>query len=169
VVAMLVESGIFYSTLKVAELVLYTLNSPAVFIVFYSMAQIMCITPTAIFMFVALGIVDSVPQPTNDPGQSLMERGAAVTGASFHFARPTITPTFGRSNTIGSGVGVSFPASIRRKSALDFKTLGDQPTAFSEEVRLGDVSEKSSYNGAYDINIPSCNGVEKQNLGPYKV
>lgn len=52
---MLVESGIFYSTIKVAELVLYTLNSPAVFIVFYSMAQIMCITYAALVLFLPFG------------------------------------------------------------------------------------------------------------------
>ncbi|KAG9028755.1 hypothetical protein FS837_003795, partial [Tulasnella sp. UAMH 9824] len=173
VVAMLVESGIFYSTIKVAELALYTLNSPAVVIVFYSMAQIMCITPTAIFIFVALGIVESgVPQPTIDPGRSFMERGAAITGASFHFARPTLTTTFGPSNTIGSGVGVSFPTPAKRESVVDFKTLGGQTTVVStlpEESGLGDVSEKSSYDELCNRDNLSCEYVERQALGPYMV
>lgn len=171
VVAMLVESGIFYSTIKVAELVLYILNSPAVFIVFYSMTQIMCITPTAIFIFVALGIVDSgVPQPTIDPGRSFVERGAAATGASFHFARPTLTTTFGPSNTVGSGAGVSFPLPNKRESLVDFKTLGGQAVVVStppEERGLGNVSEKSSYDETRNINASSCEDLEKQTLGPY--
>lgn len=174
VVAMLVESGIFYSTIKVAELVLYTLNSPAVFIVFYSMAQIMCITPTAIFMFVALGIIDSsVPQQTINPERSFMERGAAITGASFQFARPTLTTTFGPSNTIGSGVGVSFPLPLptKRDSVVDFKTFGGHTTVVStlpEESGLGDVSEKSSYDERCSGNTLSGYDLEKQVGGPYR-
>lgn len=41
---MLVESGLLYSMIKVAELILYSMSSPSFYIVFYSMAQIMCIT-----------------------------------------------------------------------------------------------------------------------------
>ncbi|KAG8957384.1 hypothetical protein FRC00_004040 [Tulasnella sp. 408] len=137
------------------------------------MAQIMCITPTAIFIFVALGIVDSgVPQPTIDPGRSFLERGVAITGASFHFARPTLTTTFGASNTIGSGVGVSFPLPAKRESVVDFKTLGGQTTVAStlpEESGLVDVSEKSSYEESYNRNGSSCSDMEKQALGPYMV
>lgn len=43
VVAMLIESGLLYSSLKVCELVLFVLNSNAFYIVFDSIVQIMCI------------------------------------------------------------------------------------------------------------------------------
>ncbi|KAG8949937.1 hypothetical protein FRC00_007931, partial [Tulasnella sp. 408] len=129
--------------------------------------------PTAIFIFVALGIVDSgVPQPTIDPGRSFMERGAAITGASFHFARPTLTTTFGPSNTIGSGVGISFPLPAKRESVVDFKSLGGHTTAVStlpEDGCLLDVSEKSSYDESCNRDVSSCNDVEKQAFGPYMV
>ncbi|KAG8986829.1 hypothetical protein FRB90_003731 [Tulasnella sp. 427] len=164
VVAMLVESGLVYSTIKVAELVLYTLNSPAVFIVFYSMAQIMCITPTAIFIFVALGIVDSgVPQPTIDPGRSFMDRGI-ITGASFQFARPTATATFGRTNTVGSvGVNFSIPV-VKRDGDVDFKGYGGHMSVVStlpEETCPGDLSEKSSIEEHSDSSF-LANDLEKQ-------
>lgn len=156
-VAMLVESGILYSMIKVAELSLYIMNSPAFLIVFFSMAQIMCITPTAIFIFVALGIVDnSHAQRTIDRGGRSM--GAAITGASFRFARPAFTTTFGRTDTINSGVGagVSFPVANyagvgiginRRASVIEFKSSGDDTVVgtLPEGSRMKDVSERSSY------------------------
>ncbi|KAG8907546.1 hypothetical protein FRB99_003704 [Tulasnella sp. 403] len=152
VVAMLIESGILYSSIKVCELVLWVLSSNAFFIVFASMAQIMCITPTAIFIFVALGIVDSGQQfQTMDPTGRSVAGGGAISGASFRFARP-FTTTFPRSNTVGSINGPSLPiasyAGAKRPSVVDFKVSADDTVVdgrHSGSSKMKDVSEHSSF------------------------
>ncbi len=125
-------------------------------------------SPTAIFIFVALGIVDSgVPHATIEPGRSFLDAGVAVTGASFRFARPTFTTTLGRTGTVGSAVGVSFPVPIKRSSVVDFKSYGGDSTLIStspQDTKLNALSEKSSIDERYDQLDGSCSGddIERQ-------
>lgn len=111
-------------------------------------------SPTAIFIFVALGIVQTGnPQPTMDPGGRSLG-GGAISGASFRFARPAFMTTFNRTNTMNSttGVGVSFPVATygaRRHSVSDFKMMSGDSTVVGTPPdgrgHLNDVSEGSSY------------------------
>ncbi|KAG9000812.1 hypothetical protein FRB94_005138 [Tulasnella sp. JGI-2019a] len=121
VVAMLVESGLLYSSLKICELVLFVMGSHAFYIVFDSIVQIMCIAPTGIFIWVALGATEGSKYNDHVEGGGLSGNIGAMTGASFRFARPNTTM---RRNHTLSITGNSFTMyASRHGSVVDFSEV----------------------------------------------
>ncbi|KAG8864324.1 hypothetical protein FRB96_006146 [Tulasnella sp. 330] len=157
VVAMLVESGLLYSSLKICELVLFVLGSHAFYIVFDSIVQIMCIAPTGIFIWVALGATEG-SKYNNRTDIGGYSGNPAMTGASFRFARPNTTMR--RNHTLSiTGNSITMYAS-RHASMVDFsemfKARRDVSVGFADADVERDVEMSSPGSGGSRLSTRSA-------------
>ncbi|KAG8958944.1 hypothetical protein FRC03_008692 [Tulasnella sp. 419] len=140
VVALVVESGVVYSCLKIVELTLYTLGANTAEILLDSMIQVMGITGTVIFIYVAIGgtLGSTYTEYTLDyGGHTVTTQNPYAAGGSGRYLNPP-APARPKRSRFGGGV----------RSGADFKFA--KPEGIPASASTGSISTTISSHGSVD-------------------